>query len=70
MTGIATPICVLTTALDAIWDNCRSVIVSDCSAAVSEKVHEETLNLYRKTALYPLLKVSTSSELLSELGAD
>jgi len=70
VTGIATPVCVMTTALDAICYNFRSVIVSDCSAAASEKIHKNTLNLYGKTALYPLLKVSTSSELLSDLGVD
>jgi len=70
VTGISTPVCVLTTALDAICYNFRSVIVSDCSAAPSERLHNDTLNLYRRTALYPLLKVSTSSELLTELGID
>jgi nicotinamidase/pyrazinamidase len=66
--GITTPVCVLTTALDAICYDFRSVIVSDCSAAASKEIHKETLHLYTKTALYPLLKVSTSSELLSDLG--
>jgi nicotinamidase/pyrazinamidase len=69
VTGISTPVCVLTTALDAICYSFRSVIVSDCSAAPSERIHQDTLNLYRRTALYPLLKVSSSSELLSDLGA-
>jgi len=68
VTGISTPVCVLTTALDAICHNFRGVIVSDCSAAPSEKIHKDTLSLYRRTALYPLLKVSTSSELLCDLG--
>ena len=68
--GIATPVCVLTTALDAICYDFRSVIVSDCSAAASGEIHKKILHVYAKTALYPLLKVSTSSELLSDLGAD
>jgi len=68
VTGIATPFCVLATALDAICYDFWSVIVSDCSAALSEKMHNDTLNLYRKTVLHPLLKVSTSLELLSDLG--
>jgi len=70
VTGIATPFCVLTTALDAICYDFKSVIISDCSAAASEGIHKETLNLYKKTALYPLLKVSKSSEFLSDLGVD
>ena len=68
--GLATPFCVLTTALDAICYDFKSVIVSDCSAALSERIHNDTLDLYRKTVLYPLLRVSTSSELLSDLEAD
>jgi len=68
--GIATPVCVLTTALDAICYDFRSVIVSDCSAAPSDEIHKKILHVYAKTALYPLLKVSTSSELLSDLEAD
>jgi nicotinamidase/pyrazinamidase len=68
--GIATPVCVLTTALDAICYDFMSIIVSDCSAATSEEIHKETLHIYAKTALYPLLKVSTSSELLSELESE
>ncbi len=68
--GIATPFCVLATALDAICYDFSSVILSDCSAATSENIHKETIHIYMRTALYPLLKVSTSSELVSELGVD
>ena len=70
VTGIATPMCVLTTALDAISYDFESTIISDCSAAASEKIHERTLSLYRKTPLFPLLKVSTSAEFLSDLQLD
>lgn len=56
--------------LDAICYDFWSVIVSDCSAAVSETMHNDTINLYTKTVLHPLLKVSTSGELLSDLGVD
>jgi len=66
--GIATPFCVLTTAMDSIAHDFKTVIVSDCSAATTETVHENTLALYRKTALFPLLSVKTSGELLSDLG--
>ena len=69
VTGIATPFCVLTTAIDAIAYNFKSVIVSDCSAAATKKAHEDTLHLYKMTALYPLLSVRSSRELLSDLGA-
>jgi nicotinamidase/pyrazinamidase len=68
--GVATPFCVLTTALDAICHDFKSVIVADCSAAISERIHNDTLDLYRQTVLYPLFRVSSSSELLSDLKAD
>jgi nicotinamidase/pyrazinamidase len=68
VTGIATPVCVLTTALDAICYDFRCVIVSDCTAATSTKVHQDTLNIYRNTALFPLLKVCSAAELRAELG--
>jgi len=68
VTGIATPVCVLTTALDAICYDFRCTIVSDCSAATSTKAHHDILNIYRKSALFPLLKVDTASELRAELG--
>ena len=65
--GISTHFCVLTTVMDAICHDFKAVLLEDCSAAPSEKVHEQTLNGYRKNPLYPLLRVMTSSELISEL---
>jgi len=65
--GITTPFCVLTTALDAICSDLRAVILEDCTAAASEETHKQSLNIYRQSALYPLLRVTSSSELLSEL---
>jgi nicotinamidase/pyrazinamidase len=68
VTGIATPVCILTTALDAICYDFRCVIVSDCTAAASMKVHHDILEVYRKSALFPLLKVCTASVLRADLG--
>jgi nicotinamidase-related amidase len=65
--GITTNFCVLTTALDAICCDFRAVILEDCTAASSTKIHEQTLDIYRRSALYPLLRVLPSSELLAEL---
>jgi nicotinamidase/pyrazinamidase len=67
VTGIATPVCVLTTALDAICYDFRCAIVSDCTAAASMKDHNDILRLYEKTALFPLLRVCTASELRADL---
>jgi nicotinamidase/pyrazinamidase len=65
--GIATNFCVLTTALDSICCDFRTVILEDCTAAVSERIHAQTLDLYRRSALYPLLRVVSSRDLLSEM---
>jgi nicotinamidase-related amidase len=65
--GITTNFCVLTTALDAICSDFKAVILEDCTAAATEKVHEETLNIYRRNTLYPLFRIATSTQLLDEL---
>jgi nicotinamidase-related amidase len=62
VTGIATPICVLTTALDALSHDFSAVIVEDCCAAHRPRDHEAVLDAYRKTPLHPLLRVLTSEE--------
>lgn len=65
--GIATHFCVLTTVLDAICHDFQAVLLEDCSAAFPKQVHEQTLASYRRNPLYPLLRVATSSDLISEL---
>jgi nicotinamidase/pyrazinamidase len=67
--GITTNFCVLTTAIDAICCDFKAVILEDCSVAASEKVHQQTLDNYRKSALRPLLRVMPSELLLDELTA-
>jgi nicotinamidase-related amidase len=62
--GIATHVCVLMTALDAVSHDFRAVILEDCSAAHKREVHEASLNLYRKNALWPLLRVETARQFL------
>jgi hypothetical protein len=53
--------------MDAICHDFKAVLLEDCSAAPSRKIHEHTLDSYRRNPLYPLLKVATSRELLAEL---
>jgi nicotinamidase-related amidase len=66
--GISTHFCVLTTVMDAICHDFKAVLLADCATAYSDEVHEQTLKLYRRNPLYPLLKVATSTELLGMLG--
>ncbi len=67
VTGIATHFCVLTTVMDALCHDFGAVLVEDCAAAHSTSAHEQTLSLYRRNPLYPLLRVMPSSELTAEL---
>ncbi len=67
VTGVSTPVCVLTTALDGICHDFRVIILEDCCAAYRRETHEAVVNLYRRTALYPLLQVMTSEQLLASL---
>jgi nicotinamidase/pyrazinamidase len=66
--GIATNICVLTTVLDALCYDFKAYFIEDCTASFSKGIHDQTLSLYRKGPLYPLLKVMTSQELIAELS--
>lgn len=65
--GISTHFCVLTTVLDAICHDFKSVLLEDCSAASSKQLHERTLDNYRRNPLYPLLRVAKSTDLIGEL---
>ncbi len=61
--GIATNYCVLTTALDALCHDFKVVLLEDCTAAYPEINHVQTLSIYRRNPLEPLLRVAASSDL-------
>ena len=65
--GIATNFCVLTTVMDALCHDFKAVLLEDCTASTDRKIHEHTLDNYRRNALYPLFKVSTSAEMMEGL---
>jgi nicotinamidase-related amidase len=65
--GIATHFCVLTTVIDALCHDFKAVLLEDCTTAYSKNMHQQTLDLYRRNPLYPLLRVMSSQELISEL---
>jgi nicotinamidase/pyrazinamidase len=64
--GIATNFCVLTTVMDALCCDFKAVLLEDGAAAASRELHEQTLGLYRRNPLYPLLRVMTADDLLEE----
>jgi nicotinamidase/pyrazinamidase len=65
--GIATHFCVLSTALDAVCHDFKTVVLEDCTAAYPEVLHHQVLNAYRRNPIYPLLKVESRSQLMSEM---
>lgn len=65
--GIATNFCVLTSAFDALANDFRAILVEDCSAAASEKIHAATCEVYRKNPLQPLFRIMASEEIIKEL---
>lgn len=44
LTGVQTPNCVRTTAYDAISYDFDTIVIEDCSAAMTEEIHEYNLN--------------------------
>jgi nicotinamidase/pyrazinamidase len=68
--GITTNFCVLTTAMDALCCDFKTVILEDCTTAATEDIHRQTLDLYRKNVLYPLFRMMTSEEFLAELSSE
>ncbi len=66
--GITTTFCVLATAMDSICYDFKTVILEDCCTAAREWMHKNIIECYRKTPLYPLFRICTSSELLKEFG--
>ncbi len=60
--GINSHWCVLSTAFDALANDLCAYIISDCCASFRADVHETTMNLYRKTPLYPLFQIMTLAE--------
>jgi len=66
--GITTNFCVLTTAMDALCCDFKTVILEDCTTADTETIHRQTLDTYRKNVLYPLFRIMTSQQFLEELS--
>jgi nicotinamidase-related amidase len=64
--GIATHVCVLMTAMDALSHDFHSIIIEDCCAAHRKEVHRTALELYRDFPLHPLLRIVSLEEFLKE----
>ncbi len=68
--GISTSFCVLSTAFDALSNDFRTFIVEDCCAAHKKSAHQQIIDLFRKTPLYPLFRIIDAEGLIKFLGTD
>ncbi len=46
--------------MDALSHDFKVILLEDCTAAHSESVHQEMLDIYRRNPLYPLFRVASS----------
>ena len=68
VTGIATNFCVLTSVMDALCHDFKAVLLEDCTAAASEELHKQTLDIFRRNPLYPLFRILKSDALMQEFA--
>lgn len=66
VTGVATEVCVLATALDGLCNDFYSVIISDCCATRRPEDHEATIAIFSHFPTYPTLRVKTTEQFLQE----
>jgi len=69
VTGMTTEVCVGMTAMDGLCHDFSVIILEDCCASRSKEVQQRSLNLYRDSSLYPLLKVMTLDEFLKDVSS-
>lgn len=62
--GINTHFCVLASAFDAVCHDFNTVILEDMSAAFKREIHENCIEPYRFSAIYPIFRVLKSEEFL------
>ena len=62
--GINTHFCVLATAFDAFCHDFHTIILEDLSASHKKRIHENFLEPYRNSPLYPVFRVMRSDEFL------
>jgi len=67
--GINTHFCVLATAFDAVCNDFYTIILEDLSAAFKKEIHNNTIDAYRNSAIYPILRVMTSADFLKEMDS-
>ncbi len=70
VTGVTTHVCVLSTALDAIANDFSCIIAEDGCCNHKPELHEGILQVYRRSALHPLLRILSTAEIIEECFRD
>ncbi|MBA4416306.1 MAG: cysteine hydrolase [Syntrophus sp. (in: bacteria)] len=65
--GVNTHFCVLATAFDAVCHDFYAIILEDLSAAYKKEIHQNFLDAYRNSAIYPIFRVARSDEFLKAI---
>ncbi|MFC2022537.1 cysteine hydrolase family protein [Chloroflexota bacterium] len=63
--GVATEVCILSTAYDGVCNNFKVIVLEDCCASRRRGMHEKVLSILRASPLYPLLRVRTLADFLA-----
>jgi len=66
--GISTNFCVLTTAMDALCHDFKTVILEDCTTAGTPELHDLTLNNYRHNPIEPSFRIMDSHQFSEKMG--
>ena len=66
--GIGTPVCVLTTILDAIAHDFKAVLLEDCCASFRPEDHEAVIEVYRRCLREPIMSVMTLDQFISTIS--
>ncbi len=68
--GVATEVCILSTAYDGVCNNFKVIVLDDCCASRHRVIHEHVISILKKSPLYPLLRVMTLADFLQKFNLD
>ncbi|MGB9628168.1 MAG: cysteine hydrolase family protein [Thermodesulfobacteriota bacterium] len=69
VTGINTQVCVYATAMDSVCHDFHTIVLEDCTASGDKETHQKAIEVLKQSGLFPLLRVISSEEFLSEIKA-
>ena len=67
LAGVATEVCVLSTAYDAVCNDFETIVLADCCASRFKETHARVIAVLKRTPVYPLLKVLNLADFMQTL---